>query len=278
MDGCAGWSTARLVGVGRGCPRPIAERSLRASCPPLSRGCLRSAILAPLVSHVGSRGMGSPELDDPAHDPARRSETAAPAATTPDPARSGRRPRCGSAFRRDATPPPGSARSGRRPRRGRPEVRPPARLVAPWLRPRRAKPAGAMDGAAYTQSLAIVASLCLAGLRRHLKCRPPGGKSTPTSSRHAAAAGRAACLGQPPLRGGRGRPEVRPPARLVAPWLRPRRAKPAGAMDGPAGAQSRKPESSSLRAGACSLRTALASICRIRSRVTLKMCPTSSSV
>ena len=65
--------------------------------------------------------------------------------------------------------------------------------------------------------------------------------------------------------------------------------KPAGAMDGPAGmksaarmavfrAQSRKPESSSLRAGACSLRTALASICRIRSRVTLKMWPTSSSV
>jgi len=42
--------------------------------------------------------------------------------------------------------------------------------------------------------------------------------------------------------------------------------------------QSMKPESSSLRAGACSLRTALASICRIRSRVTLKMWPTSSSV
>jgi hypothetical protein len=42
--------------------------------------------------------------------------------------------------------------------------------------------------------------------------------------------------------------------------------------------QSRNPESSSLRAGACSLRTALASICRIRSRVTLKMWPTSSSV
>ena len=42
--------------------------------------------------------------------------------------------------------------------------------------------------------------------------------------------------------------------------------------------QSMKPLSSSLRAGACSLRTALASICRMRSRVTLKMCPTSSSV
>ena len=35
--------------------------------------------------------------------------------------------------------------------------------------------------------------------------------------------------------GGHGRPEVRPLARLVAPRLRPRRAKPAGAMDGPAG-------------------------------------------
>ena len=80
------------------------------------------------------------------------------------------------------------------------------------------------------------------------------------------------------LRLTRGSPGGRAIARLVAPWLRPRRAKPAGAMDGPAGAQSRKPESSSLRAGACSLRTALASICRIRSRVTLKMWPTSSSV
>jgi hypothetical protein len=39
----------------------------------------------------------------------------------------------------------------------------------------------------------------------------------------------------PPQSGGHGRPEVRPPARLVAPWLRPRRAKPAGAMDGRAG-------------------------------------------
>ena len=44
------------------------------------------------------------------------------------------------------------------------------------------------------------------------------------------------------------------------------------------GSQSMKPDSSSLRAGAYSLRTALASICRIRSRVTLKMWPTSSSV
>ena len=42
--------------------------------------------------------------------------------------------------------------------------------------------------------------------------------------------------------------------------------------------QSRKPTSSWLRLGCWSLRTALASICRMRSRVTLKMCPTSSSV
>ena len=47
-----------------------------------------------------------------------------------------------------------------------------------------------------------------------------------------------------------------------------------GGQDG----QSKNPASSSLRAGACSLRTAFASICRIRSRVTLKMWPTSSSV
>ena len=39
----------------------------------------------------------------------------------------------------------------------------------------------------------------------------------------------------PPLSGGHGRPEVRPPGRLVAPWLRPRRPKPAGGMDAPAG-------------------------------------------
>ena len=42
--------------------------------------------------------------------------------------------------------------------------------------------------------------------------------------------------------------------------------------------QSRNPTSSWLRLGCCSLRTALASIWRIRSRVTLKMWPTSSSV
>src|SRR5262245_11279926 len=41
---------------------------------------------------------------------------------------------------------------------------------------------------------------------------------------------------------------------------------------------SRKPSSCRLRTGCCSLRTALASIWRTRSRVTLKMRPTSSSV
>ena len=60
-----------------------------------------------------------------------------------------------------------------------------------------------------------------------------GGRRPPLQRGRAAAAGRAAR--QPPLRGGHGRPEVRPPGRLVAPWLRPRRPKPAGAMDGPAG-------------------------------------------
>ncbi len=42
--------------------------------------------------------------------------------------------------------------------------------------------------------------------------------------------------------------------------------------------QSRNPDSSWLRLGCCNLRTALASIWRIRSRVTLNMWPTSSSV
>ena len=42
--------------------------------------------------------------------------------------------------------------------------------------------------------------------------------------------------------------------------------------------QSKKPTNCWLRHGCCSLRTALASICRIRSRVTLKMWPTSSNV
>ena len=46
----------------------------------------------------------------------------------------------------------------------------------------------------------------------------------------------------------------------------------------PKQAQSRNPTSSWLRLGCWSLRTALASIWRIRSRVTLKMCPTSSRV
>ena len=41
---------------------------------------------------------------------------------------------------------------------------------------------------------------------------------------------------------------------------------------------SRKPSSCRLRTGCCSLRTALASIWRTRSRVTLKIRPTSSSV
>jgi hypothetical protein len=39
----------------------------------------------------------------------------------------------------------------------------------------------------------------------------------------------------PPLRGGHGRPEVRPLGRSANPWRSPRRPKPAGAMDGPAG-------------------------------------------
>jgi hypothetical protein len=85
---------------------------------------------------------------------------------------------------------------------------------------------------------------------------------------HAAAAGRAAwtatpaCCGStprrdatpPPLCGGHGRPEVRPPARLVAPWLRPRRAKAVGAMDGPTAVQfrcntSRRRPAGSVRGG-----------------------------
>ena len=45
-----------------------------------------------------------------------------------------------------------------------------------------------------------------------------------------------------------------------------------------AASTSRKPLSCLARTGCCSLRTALASICRTRSRVTLKMRPTSSRV
>jgi len=71
------------------------------------------------------------------------------------------------------------------------------------------------------------ADLALAGLRRLLLGRLPGGHRL-----------RCRCASAPPpLRGGHGRPEVRPFARLVAPWLRPRRAKPARAMDGRAGAE-----------------------------------------
>jgi hypothetical protein len=48
--------------VGRGCPCPVAGRSLRPSWAPLTRRRLRSAILAPLAANAGSRDTGSPSL------------------------------------------------------------------------------------------------------------------------------------------------------------------------------------------------------------------------
>ena len=50
----------RLAQPVRGRPHPVAGRSLRASCPSLTRCCLRFAILASLVSNAGSRGCGRP--------------------------------------------------------------------------------------------------------------------------------------------------------------------------------------------------------------------------
>ena len=46
--------------MGRGCPRPVAGRSLRASCPPLAARRLRFAILAALAAEPGFRGTGNP--------------------------------------------------------------------------------------------------------------------------------------------------------------------------------------------------------------------------
>ena len=45
---------------GRGWACPVVGRSLRPSGPLLSRRCLRSAILAPLVTYAGSRSTPSP--------------------------------------------------------------------------------------------------------------------------------------------------------------------------------------------------------------------------
>ena len=44
----------------RVCPRPVAGRSLRASCPSLTARRLRFAIVAALAAEPGSRGTGSP--------------------------------------------------------------------------------------------------------------------------------------------------------------------------------------------------------------------------
>jgi hypothetical protein len=107
------------------------------------------------------------------------------------------------------------ARSGRRPRRVPPRAR----------RPR--SPGGATawpsGEAAISHRLGIVPRGCVAGLRRLSMARHPGVQS------HAAAAGRVACRR---VRGGHGRPEVRPPGRPANPWRSPRRPKAVGAMDG----------------------------------------------
>jgi len=44
----------------RGCPRPVAGRSLRASCPALTRCCSRFAILASLDQQRRLPGHGQP--------------------------------------------------------------------------------------------------------------------------------------------------------------------------------------------------------------------------
>ena len=50
--------------LGRGCPCPVAGRSLRASCPSLSRCCPRFAILASLGQQRRRRGTGNPSPDN----------------------------------------------------------------------------------------------------------------------------------------------------------------------------------------------------------------------
>jgi len=52
---------ASWVPQARGCPCPIAGRSLRASCPPVARCWPRSAILAALGQQRRLRGTGNPE-------------------------------------------------------------------------------------------------------------------------------------------------------------------------------------------------------------------------
>jgi hypothetical protein len=107
------------------------------------------------------------------------------------------------------------ARSGLRPRRVPPRARRPRSPGGATARP--------SGEAAIPHRLGIVPRGCVAGLRRLSRARHPGVQS------HAAAAGRVACRR---VRGGHGRPEVRPPGRPANPWRSPRRPKAVGAMDG----------------------------------------------
>ena len=126
---------------------------------------------------------------------------------------------------------PATRHDGQRPLRNEPLRRRSAAAVRPAGRTLAATTpgqacTGAWMGCVYGKPR-HPADLALAGRRRLLLGRLPGGHRL--NCRCASA--------PPPLRGGHGRPEVRPFARLVAPWLRPRRAKPARAMDGRAGAE-----------------------------------------
>jgi len=49
-----------FAAVGRGCPCPVAGRSLRPSWASLTRRRLRFGILPALAAYAGSRGTGSP--------------------------------------------------------------------------------------------------------------------------------------------------------------------------------------------------------------------------
>ena len=117
----------------------------------------------------------------------------------------------------------------------------------PTRRPGTQRPQAAPRGG-FTQRLGLVPRVAFAGLRRHSMARPPGGQPTrcpgtqrpqaapraraPRLSRIAAAAIRcAAAAPRRPRPPGR-----RPLAARTNLWLRPRLRKPAGAMDGPAGA------------------------------------------
>jgi len=153
-------------------------------------------------------------------------------------ARSGRRPRCGPhphAARIDAA----SSRRVPQPRcgHGRLEGRPPGRPAMPCARTASAsclallsRPPPALEGPPSRRA----ASRRFARSGRRPRCGPHP---------HAARIDAASSRRVPQPRCGHGRLEGRPPGRPANPWRSPRRPKPAGARDGPAGANHGWPDS-----------------------------------